>query len=72
MKNTVGIALGVLLLCSSSSLGAFHEGDHGGGPIDRTFKIGKTGEVNFGRDVKIGNHLVKRGKYLMVHRDASR
>lgn len=47
---------------------AFHEGDHGGGPIDRTFKIGKTGEVNIGRDVKIGTQFVKRGKYMLAHR----
>jgi len=65
----LAITISVFLVFVSSIAGApMHDGDHGGGLIDRTFKIGKTGEVNVGRDVKIGNQLVKRGKYMLVHR----
>ena len=69
MKNLVTISIVVCLMFGfNRSAWALHDGDHGGGLIDRTFKIGKAGDVNIGRDVKIGNYLVKRGKYTVVHR----
>jgi hypothetical protein len=61
------MAFALVLVCGGP-VAAFHDGDHGGGPIDRTFKVGKTGEVNIGRDVKIGHLFVKRGKYTLTHR----
>ena len=67
MKHmSIALALFVFL-AGAGTLGAFHDGDHGDGPLDRTFKIGKTGEVNIGRDVKIGGTLVRRGKYVLTH-----
>jgi hypothetical protein len=66
MKSAVGIAIAVSILVGSSSLGA-HEGDHGEGPTDLVFKIGKTGEVNINRDVKLGTYVVKRAKYTLTH-----
>jgi hypothetical protein len=69
MKIATTITIAVFLVFGSAVVGAsLHDGDHGGGLIERTFKIGKTGEVNIGRDVKIGNQLFKRGKYTLVHR----
>lgn len=69
MKNLVTISIVVCLMFGfNRSAWALHDGDHGGGLIDRTFKIGKAGDVDIGRDVKIGNYLVKRGKYTVVHR----
>ena len=67
MKNAVGVAIAVLMLFGSSALGAMHDGDHGEGPTDLVFKVGKTGEVNVNRDVKLGTYLVKRGKYTLTH-----
>ena len=57
-----------LLAAGAGSLLAFHDGDHGEGPLDTTFKVGKTGEVNIEMDVRIGTNLVKRGKYMLTHR----
>jgi hypothetical protein len=62
------ILMVIAMSIGSSLLAALHDGDHGGGSTDRTFKVGKTGEVNIGTDVKIGNQLVKRGKYILTHR----
>jgi hypothetical protein len=45
-----------------------HDGPHAAGPNDQVFKISKTGEVKIGTDVRIGQALVKKGKYLAVHR----
>jgi hypothetical protein len=56
-----------IFLASPPPARAFHEGHGPEGPNDRTFKVNKTGEVNIGRDVKIGNHFVKRGKYVLRH-----
>jgi hypothetical protein len=56
-----------IFLASPPPARAFHEGHGPEGPIDRTFKVNKTGEVNIGRDVKIGNHFVRRGKYILTH-----
>jgi hypothetical protein len=44
-----------------------HDGDQGEGPTDLVFKVGKTGDVNINRDVKLGTYLVKRGKYMLTH-----
>jgi len=58
-------AIGVFLLTSSATA---HDGPHATSPNDQVFKIGKNGEVKIGADVRIGNALVKKGKYLAVHR----
>ena len=68
----IGSMVLTLVLVCGGSVAAVHEGDHGSGPMDRTFKVGKTGEVNIGRDVKIGNAFVKRGKYTLTHRAGER
>ena len=69
MKKHRAIAIVLCVLVGSiGSLMAFHDGDHGEGPVDTTFKVNKTGEVNIGMDVKIGTYLVKRGKYMLTHR----
>jgi len=67
MKNALGNAIAVLILFGSFSLGAVHDGDHGEGPTDLVFKVGKTGDLNINRDVKLGTYLVKRGKYMLTH-----
>ncbi len=66
-NRSAGIALCAAFL-GTGSLTALHDGDHGEGPTDRTFKVSKTGEVSIGTDVKIGNQLVRRGKYMLIHR----
>jgi len=68
MKNALGNAIAVLILFGSFSLGAVHDGDHGEGPTDLVFKVGKTGDVTINRDVKLGTYLVKRGKYMLTHK----
>jgi hypothetical protein len=54
------------LALTGQALG-FHD-DHGEGPTDQVFKVGKTGEINITRDVKFGSYLIRRGKYTMTHR----
>jgi len=58
-------AIGVVVL---TSLAVAHDGPHAAGPNDQVFKISKSGEVKIGADVRIGNALVKKGKYRAVHR----
>ena len=59
------VAIGVVVLASSA---AAHDGPHAAGPNDQVFKIGKNGEVKIGTDVRIGSALVKKGRYLAIHR----
>ena len=61
----MGAAIGVLAL---TSLVAAHDGPHAVGPNDQVFKIGKNGDVRIGTDVRIGSALVRKGKYVAVHR----
>lgn len=69
MKITIKVAIILsVVLAGSGTLRAFHDGDHGEGPTDRIFRVSKTGEVIIGTNVKIGNLLVRRGKYLLTHR----
>ena len=66
MRSIVTWATVAVLALTSSA--AAHDGPHAAGPNDQVFKIGKNGEVKIGTDVKIGNTLVKKGKYVAVHR----
>ena len=43
---------------------AVHDED----PGDPSFKIGKNGEVNLKTDVRIGETILKKGKYTVQHR----
>lgn len=45
-----------------------HDGHDEDIPRDDVFKIGKSGEVKFGGDVRVGDTLVKKGKYVIAHR----
>jgi len=64
-RVATGAVIGLLALTSSV---AAHDGPHAAGPNDQVFKIGKNSEVKIGADVRIGSALVKKGKYLAVHR----
>ena len=45
-----------------------HEGHDGHeGPTGRTFTVGKNGDVNIREDVKVGDDILKRGKYVFEH-----
>lgn len=66
MKSIVTSAAVVLLALTSSVVA--HDGPHAAGPNDQVFRIGKNGEVKIGTDVRIGNTLVKKGKYIALHR----
>ena len=68
LVTTFSVYAGLYLLLNAAPLAAFHDGDHGEGPTDRTFKVSKTGEVKIGTDVKVGTVLVKRGTYMLMHR----
>ena len=57
-----------IVVVALTPLLAAHDGPHAAGPNDQVFKIGKNGEVKIGTDVRIGNALVKKGKYVAVHR----
>ena len=67
MHRIASLALFSFLIASVAPLAA-HDGPHGTGPTDRTFKVGKNGDVKIGMDVLIGETLVKKGKYLFEHR----
>lgn len=74
-KHGPGVCRGSWVVLSVFLLSAFagpvtagHDGPHGEGPLDRTFNIGKKGDVKIGEDVKIGDVLVRKGKYLISHR----
>lgn len=74
-KDGPGLCRGSRVVLSVFLLSAFagpvtagHDGPHGEGPLDRTFNIGKKGDVKIDEDVKIGDVLVRKGKYLISHR----
>ncbi|HEY5619833.1 MAG TPA: hypothetical protein VIK60_17965 [Vicinamibacterales bacterium] len=46
---------------------AAHDGPHEG-PTTASFNVGKNGDVNFREDLKIGNLLVRKGRYQFGHR----
>lgn len=57
----------VTVLASAAPVAALHDG-HDEGPTGQVFKVGKSGDVKIGNDVRIGDILVKKGKYLVAHR----
>jgi hypothetical protein len=65
MKHIASVSL-VLALLVVPGVSA-HDG-HDDGPTEQTFKVGKNGEIKFGEDVKMGDLLVKKGRYLLEHR----
>lgn len=65
MTRILGFGLVVLLFVAPRVLA--HEG-HDDGPTEQTFKIATNGEVKFGEDVRFGDFLVKKGKYVLEHR----
>ena len=65
MKRIASVSL-VLALLVVPGVSA-HDG-HDDGPTEQTFKIGKNGEVKFGEDVKMGDFLVKKGRFVLEHR----
>ncbi len=65
MTRIAGVSL-VLALLVVPAVSA-HDG-HDDGPSEQTFKIGKNGEVKFGEDVKMGDLLVRKGRYVLEHR----
>lgn len=60
-------ALGIVASLILSSPVLAHEG-HDDGPTEQTFKIAANGEVKFGEDVRFGDILIKKGKYVLEHR----
>lgn len=70
MTRTVAwIALAALGAAAGTAGAWAHEGHDGHeGPTGRTFTIGKKSDVNIREDVKVGNEILKRGKYLFDHR----
>lgn len=65
MTRLAGFGMALLLLLAPRVLA--HEG-HDDGPTEQTFKIAANGEVKFGEDVRFGDFLVKKGKYVLEHR----
>ena len=64
-RLTSWIAVVLFVLASAA---AAHDGSHGDAPDYEVFKIGKNGEVKIATAVKIGDVVVKKGKYLAAHR----
>ena len=58
-------ATAVIVLLIMGSRARAHDEE---GPHDHVFKISKTGEVKFDDDVRIGDALIKKGKYVVVDR----
>ena len=65
MTRIAGFGLIALLFLVPRVLA--HEG-HDDGPTEQTFKIATNGDVKFGEDVRFGDLLVKKGKYVLEHR----
>ena len=65
MRRIAALGIVATLIVSSGALA--HEG-HDDGPTEQTFKIAASGEVKFGEDVKFGDVLIKKGKYVLEHR----
>lgn len=64
MKRIVSLAL-VAGLVSGPALSA-HDGHDD--VTEQTFKVGNKGEVRFSEDMKMGDILVKKGRYVLEHR----
>jgi hypothetical protein len=60
-------ALATLSAFGVGSSIAAHDGPHEG-PTTASFKVAASGNVNFGEDVRVGNVLVRKGKYHFAHR----
>jgi hypothetical protein len=62
------VRLAAFLMLVSLPVGTIaHEGhDHDTSP-DRQYKVGKTGEVNLREDTALGELVLKKGKYTVVH-----
>ena len=56
--------LSAFLVLFATSAVARHDEEDG----DPYFKIGKNGEVKFGVDIRIGDLVLKKGKYILQHR----
>ncbi len=62
-------AMGWLQLSTSvSAFGAQHEHGTEAGKGEQALKVGKTGEVDFATETKVGNLTLKPGKYQFQHR----
>jgi hypothetical protein len=62
-------ALALVLALSVSSFdgrAAAHDGPHDG-PTTASFKVTKSGVVTLGEDVKLGNIVVRKGRYQFAH-----
>jgi hypothetical protein len=68
MKLPALVTSSILMFALGIPTAAVHDGNHAAGPGDKIFKVGKNGDVKIGNDVKIGEILVKKGKYLFEHR----
>ena len=67
MRNIVIMTASVLCAAFGVSV-ATHDGPHGPGENDVVFKVGKTGEVKIGADLRLGRRTIPRGKYVFEHR----
>ena len=66
MKRIAALGMVASLVLAAPVVVA-HEG-HDDGPTEQTFKIAANGEVKFGEDVRFGDVLIKKGKYVLEHR----
>jgi hypothetical protein len=69
MQKICLIALAALL--SGAVVAAFpeHEGHSHDAPLlDRQYKVGKDGEINIRENLSIGNSILTRGRYKVVHK----
>ena len=67
MKRIVLLVTTSFVFVLACSLAA-HDGHDEDVTRDDVFRIGKGGEVKFGGDVRVGDTLVKKGKYVIAHR----
>jgi hypothetical protein len=66
MTRNATVAAALVMIVATAPIAA-DEGPHGG-PAEATFKVGKNGDVKIGEDLKVGDVVVKRGKYKFEHR----
>ena len=67
MRNILILTISLLSAAFGASV-ATHDGPHGPSDTDVVLKVGKTGEVKIGADLRVSSRTIPRGKYVFEHR----
>lgn len=62
-----GLAIAAVVAVGPAAVAAPHDGPHEPAPTDRVFTVDKNGKVHVKHDVRIGQSVLKKGKYWVQH-----